>query len=118
MSFVATTVSSIKSISQRALALAWQRAAGDAAFPEFERFAPSSRAHDPGYMVIWRVERALSGRNYRAIYQGDFIRTIFHDNWVGRTMTEVAPPELRETALVAADRCTDMGRAIYMIYSA
>lgn len=117
MQFTETTISAIKSISQRSLAIAWQNAARGARFPRFADFRPSSRSNDPRYLVIWNVEERADGRIFRAMYQGAVIETAFRSPWAGRSMADVVPEPLRAPALAAANHCTDTGRAAYMIYT-
>jgi hypothetical protein len=116
MIFAETRLSSIKSISQRTLALSWARAAGCDPFPRLEAFQPPSRGYDPKYIVMWSVESSEQGRIFRGLYQGDHIATGFRGQWVGRSMADVIPESLRATALEAANFCAENGRAIYMIY--
>lgn len=110
-------VTAIKSISQRSLAVHWKRAAKDAPLPAFEAFQPSSRAYDPNWLAIWRVEEDGSGRVFRGLFQGEFIAKAFRSRWEGRSMEDVVPAALRAPALAAANYCVDRQRAIYMVYS-
>lgn len=117
MNFAETTIASVKSVSQRSLALAWQRAARGSRYPQLADFHPSSRACDPRYIVIWKVEDGADGPDFRALYQGDFIAAAFRDQWVGKSMAAVVPEKLRAPALAAANFSTRTGRAIYMNYA-
>lgn len=69
MEFVSSEISTIKSMSQRSLALTWARAAGENSYPTLDAFRPSSRGSDPKYLVAWKVEFNPSGRTFRALYQ-------------------------------------------------
>jgi hypothetical protein len=59
MQFSPASVRSIKSISQRALTLYWNRLAGGRSFPSVAEFAPGPRLHDPEQLVIWTIEDAF-----------------------------------------------------------
>ena len=117
MEFVSSEISTIKSMSQRSLALTWARAAGENSYPTLDAFRPSSRGSDPKYLVAWKVEFNPSGRTFRALYQGTHISTGCQSEWVGLTMDQVIPAGLRLPALEAANLCADTGEAIYMIYT-
>jgi len=108
------TVHSIRSISQRGLALAWARLA-KAGLASFERFDPDPRVHDPKQLAVWKVERTGPQTEFRALYRGSLIDEAFNDGWVGKTLTEVTPPSLQSAIISASKKCAATGCAIYSI---
>ncbi len=117
MRWIEADITSIKSISQRTLALHWARAAAGRPFPKFEEFCPPSRGHDPKYLVFWQVEGPVGNRDFRTMYQGKFIADAFHEKWEGRHMKDLIPGKLLAPALAGANACVDQGTAIYMVYT-
>ena len=110
-------ISSIKSISQRTLAVHWAEAAAGRPFPRFEEFRPPSRGYDPKYLIFWKVEGEAGNREFKAMYQGKFIADAFHEKWEGRNLKELISGKLLDPALAGANACVDQGAAIYMIYT-
>ena len=117
MKFDDVPIHAIKSISQRALLLLWDRLSRDCDFPSLEDFNPGSRMHDPKELVVWGVEEAGAARRFRALYQGTSVAEIFNAAWQGRTMDEVAPEFTRKFAVDTADECADAGCAIYTVFT-
>ena len=117
LQFQQADFTAIKSISQRNLAIQWRRTANGGRLPAFEQYQPTSRTHDPNWLVIWNVEGSGTDRVFRALFQGKFIATGFRSGWEGKSMEDVVPPPLRAPALAAANCCVEHRRAIFMIYS-
>lgn len=117
MQFVESSIADVKSIAQRALVLHWSRAAAGRPFADFEDFQPPSRGHDPNFMVIWRVDEAVDGPEFRAMFQGDHIAGAFRQRWEGRNMAEMIPGSLRAPALDGARFCVEERLAVYMVYT-
>jgi hypothetical protein len=115
MQFSAASIQSIKSISQRALTLYWNRLAGDRSFPSIAEFDPEPRLHDPNQLVVWAVEMAFGQRRFRALYQGPIVAEVFHSSWAGRTMDEVVPAPLKSFSIDGANECAASGCAIYTV---
>src|SRR6267142_2303609 len=88
MQFSATSIQSIKSISQRALTLYWNRLARGRCFPAIAEFDPEPRLHDPRQLVRWTIEDGFGQRRFRALYQGANVTEVFNSSWAGRTMGE------------------------------
>jgi hypothetical protein len=118
MKFDDVPIHSIKSISQRALLLLWDRLSRDCNFPSLEDFKPGSRMHDPKELVVWAIEEEDgASRRFRALYQGKSVTEIFNSAWRGRTMDEVAPEFTRTFAVDTANECADTGCAIYTVFT-
>ena len=49
------------------------------------------------------------------MYRGSFIDEAVKDPWVGKTLTEVAPPTLRAPIIGASAHCASSGCAIYTV---
>ena len=88
MQFSPASIQSIKSISQRALTIYWNRLAGRRSFPSIAEFDPEPRLHDPKQLVIWAIEDAFGQRRFRALYQGTNVAEVFNSSWAGRTMAD------------------------------
>jgi len=117
MQFSPASVQSIKSISQRALTLYWNRLAGGRSFPSVAEFAPGPRLHDPEQLVIWTIEDAFGQRRFRALYQGTNVAEVFNSSWAGRTMDEVVPVPLKSFSIEGATECASSGCAIYTVFA-
>jgi hypothetical protein len=117
MQFSPASIQSIKSISQHALALYWNRLAGGRSFPSIAEFDPGSRLHDPKQLVIWSIEDAFGQRRFRALYQGTDVAEVFNSSWAGRTMDEVVPVPLKSMSVDGANECAASGCAIYTVFS-
>src|SRR6266851_2064373 len=117
MQFSPASVRSIKSISQRALTLYWNRLAGGRSFPSVAEFAPGPRLHDPEQLVIWTIEDAFGQRRFRALYQGTNVAEVFNSSWAGRTMDEVIPVPLKSFSIEGATECASSGCAIYTVFA-
>jgi hypothetical protein len=117
MDFHDTTIGAIKSITQRSLAMCWNRAAKDRPFPSIHEFSPDSRVHDGSQLAAWKVEREDGQRRFRALYQGGNVAEVFQQPWAGQTMDEVIPAFAKGLALDAAHECATSGCAIYTVIS-
>jgi hypothetical protein len=117
MQFSPASIQSIKSISQRALAIYWNRLAGRSSFPSIAEFDPEPRLHDPKQLVIWAIEHALGQRRFRALYQGTNVAEVFNSSWAGRTMDEVVPVPLKSFSIDGANECAASGCAIYTVFA-
>src|ERR1700710_237605 len=116
MHFENGTVDSIRSTSQRALAAYWARLAlTRQGLPPFDQFAPGPGVHDPKHLAVWKVEAGGGQLEFRALYRGSFIDEAVDDPWVGKTLTEVAPPTLRAPIIEASAHCASTGCAIYTV---
>lgn len=115
LDFANGTVSSIRSISQRALATYWTRLAKSGEVPAFDQFEPGARIHDPKQLVVWKVEASSEQLVFRALYRGSLLDEAAPEGWVGKTLDEVAPPSLRSALVSASAHCASTGCAIYTI---
>jgi len=116
MNFDNGTVDSIRSPSQRGLAAYWARLAlTRQGLPPFDQFAPGPGVHDPKHLAVWKVEASGGKLEFRALYRGSFIDEAVDDPWVGKTLTEVAPPTLRAPIIEASAHCASTGCAIYSV---
>ena len=117
MQFSPASIQSIKSISQHALTLYWNRLARGRCFPSIAEFDPGPRLHDPKQLVIWTIEHAFGQRRFRALYQGTNVAEVFDSAWVGRTMDEVVPAALKSMSMDGAHECAASGCAIYTVFA-
>jgi hypothetical protein len=117
MQFSPASIQSIKSISQRALTIYWNRLAGRRSFPSIAEFDPEPRLHDPKQLVIWAIEDAFGQRRFRALYQGTNVAEVFNSSWAGRTMDEVVPVPLKSFSIDGANECAESGCAIYTVFA-
>jgi len=114
LNFENGTVHSIRSISQRGLALAWARLARDG-LPPFDRFEPDPRTHDPKQLAVWKVEGSGAQTDFRGLYRGSLIDEAFNDGWSGKTLTEITPPALQPAIIGASRQCATTACAVYTI---
>ena len=117
MQFSPASIQSIKSISQHALTLYWNRLAGGRSFPSIEEFDPEPRLHDPKQLVKWTIEDAFGQRRFRALYQGTNVAELFNASWAGRTMDEVVPVPLKSMSIDGANEWAACGCAIYTVFA-
>lgn len=116
MHFENGTVDSIRSISQRGLAAYWARLSiAQKGLPPFNQFDPGSRLHDPKQLAVWKVEAGGGQLEFRALYRGLLIDEAFNEGWIGKTLSEVAPPALRSPIIEASAHCASSGCAIYTV---
>jgi len=116
MNFDNGTIHSIRSTSQRSLAAYWaQLALAESGLPPFDQFAPGPGIHDPKHIAVWKVEAGKDQLDFRALYRGSFIDEAMKDAWVGKTLSEVAPPVLRIPIIAASAHCASSGCAIYSV---
>ena len=114
MNFENGTIDSIRSKSQRSLAAYWAKLAlAESGLPPFDQFTPGPGIHDP--LAVWKVEAGKDQLDFRALYRGSFIDEAVKDAWVGKTLTEVAPPVLRVPIIAASAHCASSGCAIYTV---
>lgn len=118
MTFQFASVQTIKSESQRALALYWIQLGAGRPFPPFTDFRTDTLLHDPKQLVVWNIEGTGRLRKFRALYQGENISDAFNATWAGKTMEQVTPMSLRRPALDAARECANSGCMVYMVLSA
>jgi hypothetical protein len=103
-------------VSQRGLAAYWARLAlPEQGLPPFDQFAPSAQIHDPNHLAVWKVEYRNSQMDFRALYRGSLIDKSVKDDWVGKTLAEVAPPTLRIPIIEGSRHCASSGCAIYTV---
>src|ERR1700682_5334815 len=100
-----TTLQSIKSVSQRALASYWDRLAAGRRFPAFTEFKPEHSMHDPKQLVAWNIEGEGRHLKFRALYQGENVAAVFNSAWADKTMDQVVPMSLRRLTMEAANEC-------------
>jgi hypothetical protein len=117
MQFEDTSIDSVASETQRALASYWDRLAEDRFFPSIFDFKPESHLHDARQLVVWKVEREDGQRRFRALYQGGNVSEAFNFSWAGKTMDEVIPAFVASFALDAANECALSGCVIYTVFS-
>jgi hypothetical protein len=116
MKFENGTIHGIRSTSQRSLAGYWAKLAlAESGLPPFDQFAPGPGIHDPKYIAVWKVEAGKDALDFRALYRGSFIDEAVKDDWVGKTLSEVAPPILRVPIIAASAHCASSGCAIYSV---
>ena len=103
MNFENGTIDSIRSKSQRSLGAYWAKLAlAESGLPPFDQFTPGPGIHDPKHVAVWKVEAGKDQLDFRALYRGSFIDEAVKDAWVGKTLTEVAPPVLRVPIIAAS----------------
>ena len=108
------TVHSIRSISQRGLALAWARLARDG-LPPFDRFEPDPHIHDPKQLAVWKVEGRGTETDFRGLYRGSLIDEAFNEGWTGKMLSEITPPALQPAIISASRQCATTACAVYII---
>jgi hypothetical protein len=105
----------VRSISQYGLLMYWARVAQRRPFPSIDEFQPSARLHDPKQLLFWSVEEGQGERIFRALGYGQYVTESYRNNFVGLTMNELAPPNMKEFALETANQCADSGCPVYSI---
>jgi hypothetical protein len=105
----------VKSISQYGLLMYWARVAQLRPFPSIGEFRPDARLHDPKQLLFWKVEEADSERIFRALGHGRYITESYHSSIIGRSMSDLAPANMREFALETANQCANSGRPVYSV---
>ena len=118
MEFTDAPISFIKSISQRALCLYWQRLVAEDPFPSIDQFQTAARLHDPKQLVVWNVENDAGNRTFRALFQGSNVGEVFNSQWAGKSMEEIVPPALKAFSIDGADECAASGFPVYTVLSA
>lgn len=111
------SMEAIKSISQRALACYWTRLKGRDLLPDFSKFKPESRTHDPAQLVAWNIEGDDNNRRFRSLFQGNNVLEVFNSAWSGKTMDQVVPGFLKSVSVEAAHECASTGCMVYSIIS-
>jgi hypothetical protein len=114
LNFENGALQSIRSMSQRGLAVLWARLAKQG-LPAFDRFAPEARVHDPKQLVVWKVEGTEDQFVFRALYRGRLVGEAFNDDWAGKTLSEITPSSLQDAIISASDMCASTGCAIYTV---
>jgi hypothetical protein len=115
MKFSDGSINSIRSISQRGLAIYWARLEKVDRLPSFRQFGPEPRLHDRKQLAIWNIEIDGSRTVFRALYRGSLLDQAYNDGWVGRTLDEIASPALRPAVLSGMQECFAKQCAVYMI---
>lgn len=105
----------VKSISQYGLLMYWARVAQRRPFPSIDEFQPNARLHDPKQLLFWNVEESESERVFRVLGHGQYVTESYRSSIIGRTMSELAPANMREFALETANRCVVSGCPVYSI---
>ena len=77
MQFDPIPVQAVKSISQRNIAVHWQKLHARLGLPQFANFSPGNRAHDPRQLLLWAVDEGDGGRSYRPLYGGTYVHEAF-----------------------------------------
>jgi hypothetical protein len=93
----------------------WARVAQRRSFPSIDEFQPSARLHDPKQLLFWSVEQSRGERIFRALGHGQYVTESYHNNFVGHTMNDLAPANMREFALGTANQCVVSGCPVYSI---
>ena len=114
MNFENGSVDSIRSITQRGLAIYWAKLAKDG-LPSFDRFEPDPRLHDPKQLAVWKVEPNNAELVFRALYRGKLFDEAFNEEWTGKTLAQVTPPSSQPAIIAASAHCASTGCAIYSI---
>jgi hypothetical protein len=112
-----TSLQSIKSVSQRALASYWDRLAAGRRFSAFTEFKPEHSMHNPKQLVAWNIEGEGRHLKFRAVYQGENVAEVFSSAWAGKTMDQVVPMSLRRLTMEAAHECEASGCVVYTVIS-
>jgi hypothetical protein len=71
--------------------------------------------HDPKQLLFWNVEQSGGERTFRALGHGQYVTESYHSNFVGHTMSDLAPANMREFALGTANQCVVSGCPVYSI---
>jgi hypothetical protein len=110
MRFDVIPVQSIKSISQRTLALHWQALHGRSGLPRFADFSPGERAHDPRGLLVWTVDEQSDKRAYRLLYGGAHVFEAFGAD----ADVNSVPERLRDIFTTGLDECVTSANIVYM----
>src|SRR5688500_18329992 len=116
MNFDNGTIHSIRSKSLRRLTAYWAKLAlVEIGLQPFDQFAPVPGIHNTKHVAVWKVEAGKDQLDFRELYRGSFIDEAMKDPWVGKTLSEVAPPVLRVPIIAASAHCASSGCAIYTV---
>lgn len=110
MQFDIIPIQAIKSISQRSIAVHWQRLHARHGLPRFADFSPGDRSHDARKMVVWTIEEEDGKRSYRHLYGGAYLFEAFGPN----ASVDLIPAQLREVFEAGLDACATSGSMVYM----
>ena len=113
MDFASGSLDKVRSISQRNLAILWNKARGKRQFPRFSEFAPTSRQHDPQQLIIWQVVRAEGAYSFEALFQGRFVEQAVQKSWAGKSLEVIAPSSLRAWSKDCLIECATSGCILY-----
>jgi hypothetical protein len=105
----------VRSISQYGLLMYWARIAQQRPFPKIDEFQPNARLHDPKQLLFWSVDESEGERIFRVLGHGQYVTESYHSSIIGRSMTELAPANMKEFALETANRCADSACPVYSI---
>jgi hypothetical protein len=108
------TIRSVRSITQRGLAVAWARLTKHG-LPSFDQFEPGPHVHDPKQLVAWKVERTKGHVAFRALYRGRLLDEAFDDSWTGKTLAEVTPPSL-QVPIIRASSIAQAPAALFTLF--
>jgi len=115
INFESAPLQVVRSVTQRGLAIHWQRLKRGRSLPRLSEFHPEERMHDSRNFAVVRVI-TLGGRNrFRVIRQGSWITEAYNADWVGKYLDAALPEVNRKAVLAAFDQCVATGRMIYMM---
>jgi len=118
MRFETGSIQSIRSISQKSLAVYWQALADGPELPTLFAFNPSARLHDPRQLSIWERTSEENGPRFRAVQIGENIREAFGPALAaGASMNVAVPSKLLELSLAGSNASVENRCPIYMVIS-
>lgn len=109
MQFDLVPIQAVKSISQRTLAMHWQKLHARHGLPRFEEFSPGNRAHDPRQLLLWAVDDVDGKRSFRPLYGGAYVAEVY-----GPTRRQALSGPLRYIFRLGMDTCTTSASITYM----
>ena len=115
MQFDFANLQVIMSITQRGLALSWDRLRKGRPLPLLSEFELNERAHDPGQLAFCSVENQNNVRRYRNLHHGTQITEAFDSTWVGEYLDDVFPEAIKSMALADLDTCVGSCSLVYTV---
>ena len=110
MQFDLVPLQAVKSISQRNLAMHWQKLHARHGLPKFEDFSPGNRAHDPRQLLLWAIDNVDGNRSFRPLYGGAYVAEAY-----GPTERQELSEPLRRIFKIGMDACTNTANITYMM---
>lgn len=115
MQFDAAPLHVVRSVTQRGLALYWDRLRKSRPLPIRSEFEPEERTHDPRQLAFYSVEQVDDRRRYKILHWGSQIAEAYDLGWTGKHLDEILPATIKSKILAAFETCVQTRSPIYMI---